>query len=470
MSPDSPAASSRTTLAYALMIAAALAAFALICHFGAGLRPASALPAPAASAGPAARPDLLARVLLALLVVIATARALAGVFQRLHQPPVIGEVIAGIVLGPSLLGRLAPPVAAFVFPSEVVPLLGMLSQVGVILFMFLVGLQLDASLLRERRHAVVAISHASIVAPFVLGSALALVLYPRLSTGGVPFATFALFVGVALSITAFPVLARILRDRRMQDTPLGMLAISCAAVDDVTAWCLLALLIGVARHQAGAVVLTAGLVLAYVAFMLAAARPALRRLVDEVERSEGVRSKAVALLLVGLVASALATEAIGIHALFGAFFLGALIPSHSRLAREMAGRMEDVVIVLLLPAFFAVTGLRTELGLLRSAEHWLLCLAIVAVACLGKMGGAVAAARSTGLGWRDSAALGALMNTRGLMELIVLNVGLDLGLISPALFTMMVFMALLTTLGTAPLLSALKTGSAPAVDPPSARQ
>jgi Kef-type K+ transport system membrane component KefB len=460
MPPARSPVSARTAIAYALMIGGAVAAFAWICHLGAGLPAATPAAPPSAGLASGPRPDLLPRLLLALLAVIATARVMAALFQRLHQPPVIGEVIAGIVLGPSLLGRVAPEVAAFVFPAAVVPHIGMLSQVGVILFMFLVGVHLDTGLLGQRRHAVVAISHASIVVPFVLGAALALLLYPRLSRGDVPFATFALFVGVAMSITAFPVLARILRDRGIQNTPIGVLAISCAAVDDVTAWCLLALLIAVARQEAGAFLLTAALVVAYVAFMLAVVRPALRRLVARVETSEEARPIAVAMLLVGVVASALATEAIGIHALFGAFFLGALIPNESKLAQELSARVEDVVLVLLLPAFFAVTGLRTQMGLLQTAEQWLLCLAILAVACLGKIGGAMAAARATGLPWRESAALGALMNTRGLMELIVLNVGLDLGLISPTLFTMMVFMAVFTSLATAPLLSALKVGSA----------
>ena len=342
------------------------------------------------------------------------------------------------------------------FPPAAIPLLGLLSQVGVILFMFLVGLHLDTGQLRQRRHAVVAISHASIVLPFVLGSALALVLYPRLSARDVPFATFALFLGVAMSITAFPVLARILRDRGIDRTPIGALAISCAAVDDVTAWCLLALVVGVAREQATAALVTALLALAYVA--LDAGRrgapgpprgPSLRALR---RRGRG----AVALLLIGLVASALATEAMGIHALFGAFFLGALVPAESKLAQAMAGRMEDVVVVLLLPAFFAVTGLRTELGLLGS-------LGAVADVPGHRRRGLPGQDRRRAAGraldrapWREAAGLGALMNTRGLMELVVLNVGLDLGLISPALFSMMVLMAVFTTLITAPLLSLLK--------------
>jgi Kef-type K+ transport system membrane component KefB len=444
------------------MIAAAIAVFGLVCHLGADLAaPSAAASTAAAGAARGARPDLLARLLLALLAVVLAARALGALFQRLGQPPVIGEVIAGIALGPSLLGRLAPAVEAFVFPAAVLPLLGTLSQVGVILFMFLVGLQLDAGRLHHRRHALVAISHGSIVLPFALGSGLALALYPRLATSDVPFATFALFLGVALSVTAFPVLARILRDRGLQHTPIGALAISCAAVDDVTAWCLLALVISVARHQASAVLLTAGLVVVYVAFMLSVVRPALRRVVARADGPDADRGRPVAAILIGLVASALATEAIGMHALFGAFFLGALVPSDSRLARELTGRMEDLVLVLLLPAFFAVTGLRTEMGLVSGWESWIMCLAILALASLGKIGGAFLAARWTGLARRDAAALGFLMNTRGLMELVVLNVGLDLGLISTTLFSMMVFMAVGTTLATAPLLSTLSLAETP---------
>ena len=457
MSPLARPESWRTVAAYAAMIAAALGAFLWVAHVGGSLQaPVPAEAAAAASHGP--HPQPLARVLLALLTVTLAARALGWAFRRVGQPPVVGEVVAGILLGPSVLGRLLPEATAFLFPRDVLPLLGVLSQVGVILFMFLVGLQLDAGHLRERGRSVVAISHASIVVPFVLGSALALVLYPRVSTSDVPFTNFALFLGVAMSITAFPVLARILRDRGLDATRIGALAISCAAVDDVTAWCLLALVAAVARHQAGAALVTAGLALAYVVFMFGVVRPLLRRLVRQVERSDAGVAGAVAAVLIGLVASALATEAIGIHAVFGAFFLGALVPHDCRLARELAGRIEDLVIVLLLPGFFAVTGLRTQLGLVGDLDHWLLCLAILAVACLGKVGGAMAAARLTGLAWREAAALGVLMNTRGLMELIVLNVGLDLGLVSGTLFAMMVFMAIVTTVATGPLLAALGIG------------
>jgi Kef-type K+ transport system membrane component KefB len=441
----------RAVGSYAAMLAAAVAAVLAIRHLGAGL-PAP-LPPPLAGPDPhGATQDVLARLLLALLVVILAARALAVLFRRLHQPPVIGEVVAGILLGPSFLGALAPRATAFLFPADVLPLLGMLAQVGVILFMFLVGLELDAGPLRRRTHAVVAISHASIAAPFVLGSALALALYPRFSTSDVPFATFALFLGVALSITAFPVLARILRDHGIDRTPIGVLALSCAAVDDVTAWCLLAIVIGVARGQEAGGLTAILLALVYVAVMWTVVRPVLRRVVA---RHDAGARETVALVLVAVIASALATEAIGIHALFGAFLLGALVPHDSKLARDLAARVEDVVLVLLLPAFFAVTGLRTQLGLLRTWEHWLWFLAVLAVACAGKLGGAALPARLSGLAWREAASLGVLMNTRGLMELIVLNVGLELRIISGTLFALLVLMAVATTVATGPLLGLL---------------
>jgi Kef-type K+ transport system membrane component KefB len=395
---------------------------------------------------------VLARLLLALLVVTLAARALGALFRRIHQPPVIGEVIAGLLLGPSLLGAVAPSATAFLFPANILPLLGILSQVGVILFMFLVGLELDAGPLRERTHSVVAISHASIALPFVLGSALALALYPHFATSDVPFGTFASFLGVAMSITAFPVLARILRDHGIDRTPVGVLAISAAAVDDVTAWCLLAVVIGIARGQEAGGLTAIALAVTYAAAMWTVVRPLLRRAVAL--HDAGGRG-AVAFVLVGVVASALATEAIGIHALFGEFLLGALVPHDSRLARDLAGRIEDVVLVLLLPAFFAVTGLRTRLGLLGTWEHWLWFLAVLGVACAGKLAGAAVPARMTGLSWRDAASVGILMNTRGLMELIVLNIGLELGLVSERLFAIMVLMAVATTVATGPILEVL---------------
>jgi Kef-type K+ transport system membrane component KefB len=326
------------------------------------------------------------------------------------------------------------------------------SQLGVILYMFLVGLELNAARLAGRAHAAVAVSHASIVVPFVLGAALALGLYPIFSHEGVPFTSFALFIGAAMAITAFPVLARILTDSKMEKTELGIVALSCAAADDVTAWCLLALVVGVAQANIGSAVWVIGGAVAFLAFMFLVVRPLLSRLIDsETERADGLSPTAVSGTFLAVLLAALATEAIGIHAVFGAFLLGAVIPHDSRIAREFVAKMKDLVTVLLLPAFFAFTGMRTQISLMSGWDSWLWCGAIVLVATTGKFGASLIAARLTGLGWREAAALGTLMNTRGLMELIVLNIGLDLGVISPTLFTMMVVMALVTTAATAPI-------------------
>jgi Kef-type K+ transport system membrane component KefB len=398
--------------------------------------------------------DTLLHVLLALAVIIVTARALGALFRRVGQPPVVGEVVAGIMLGPSLLGRVAPGAAAYLMPPQVAPYLGVLSQIGVILYMFLVGLELDLSSLRGKGHATVAISHASIVVPFSLGAVLALPLYPRLASGDVRFTVFALFLGVAMSVTAFPVLARILAERRLSRTRLGVIALTCAAADDVTAWCLLAFVVAVTQaHLAGAW-LTAGLTLGYLALMLGAVRPVAARRLARVEPTQD----ALAAVFVALLLSSLATEYIGIHAVFGAFLIGAIIPHDSPLAGHVADRLTDVVTVLFLPAFFAFTGMRTRIGLVSGAEQWLLCGVITLVASLGKFGGSSVAARLAGLDWREAASVGILMNTRGLMELVVLNIGLDLGVISPSLFAMLVLMALLTTAATTPVLHLLQRG------------
>jgi len=439
------------------MIAAAVLVFFWIRGRGEGLiAPPPAGPARFGAAAEAApQVAILLHVLLALVVVIATARLLGALFKALQQPPVIGEVIAGIVLGPSLLGHVAPALYARLLPAAVAPHLSLLAQVGVILFLFLVGLELDTDALRRGTHTTIAISHASIVVPFLLGSGLALVLYPHLSSRDVPFTVFALFLGVSMSVTAFPVLARILTDRGLQSTPLGRIALTCAAVDDVTAWCLLALVVGVVQARVGSAFATIGMTLAYIAAVVLVVRPVVVRLAARVDREGRLSQGTMALVLVALLLSALATEWIGIHALFGAFLLGAIVPHTSRIARELTARLEDLVIVLFLPAFFAFTGMRTEIGLVRGAGQWLLCGAIVLVACLGKFGGSFVAARLTGLPWREASALGILMNTRGLMELVVLNLGLDLKVLSPTLFTMLVLMAVVTTVMTAPLLHAL---------------
>jgi Kef-type K+ transport system membrane component KefB len=300
----------------------------------------------------------------------------------------------------------------------------------------------------------VAISHTSIVVPFVLGAGLALWLFTGYGSPGVSFTSFALFMGVALGITAFPVLARILTDRGLEKTELGVLALGCAAADDATAWCLLAFVVGVTQAQVTAPLVTCLLALAYLAVMFFAAGPLARKYLGGLSQ-ERLTTGVVAWVLVALLASSLATEFIGVHAIFGAFVLGAVIPHDSAVARLFTHKLEDIVSILLLPVFFAYTGMRTQIALVSGPADWLVCLAIVAVATAGKVGGTFAAARLSGLTARDSAALGVLMNTRGLMGLIVLDVGLEMGVIAPTLFAMMVLMALATTMMTGPLLNLL---------------
>lgn len=435
----------------ALLLAAALA-FVAIDAAGARLQPGP--PAGAPPTGGEGAQAVLGNVLLALAVITLLARLLGGVFRRwLHQPPVLGEILAGLLLGPSFLGALWPEALSALLPAPAVPALGIVAKVGVVLFMFLVGLELDLSRLRGSRRALLAISHASIVVPFVCGAALALLLYPRYAAAGVDFTVFALFVGISLSVTAFPVLARILTDRGAARTRLGTTALTCAAFGDATAWVLLALVAGVATQSLAGALWSVPLVLGYAAAMLLVVRPALAPFVRRQQQGRGpLSSSALALVFAALLLSAAVTEALGIHALFGAFLVGVVLPAEGRLPHELRARLEDVLRVLFLPAFFAFTGMHTQVGLLAGPGDALVCALVVAVATLGKWGGTALAARATGMAWRPASALGVLMNTRGLMELVVLDVGLGLGVITPTVFTMFVLMALVTTFMTAPLL------------------
>lgn len=448
----------KNPLLYVAATGAAVAAFLAIRAWGEQL---PAPPATGAGPGPGSvrvSPDTLFHVLLALVAVIVVARVTAAVLRRFGQPPVIGETIAGILLGPSLLGHVAPAASRFLFPPDTVSLIGMVSQIGIILYMFLVGLRLDLGHLRGRTAVSVAVSHASIVAPFVLGAALALWLYPRFASSDVAFTPFALFIGVSMSVTAFPVLARILAERNMTTTRLGSLALACAAIDDVTSWCLLAFLVATVRSAPGDVVWTIALTAGFIAVMVFAARP-VARLLATARDERGAMSQGLFLIAcVGLLISAIVTERIGIHALFGAFLWGALFPPDSALARDLAARLEDVVVVLLLPSFFAFTGMRTEIGAI-GGEQLIACGLIILVASLGKFGGSTLAAWAAGLERRPAMTLGILMNTRGLMELIVLNVGLELGVVSPVLFTLLVIMAVVTTVATTPVLDRLRRGA-----------
>jgi Kef-type K+ transport system membrane component KefB len=440
-------------LLYALMIAGVVLAFLAIRAWGEKLSAPAAEPgAIYGSAAGQVDVNALLHILIALALVITTARLLGTVFRVAHQPPVIGEILAGILLGPSLFGRAAPTLWHYLLPVSVAPFLNVIAQVGVILYMFLVGLELDPGLMRQRGQATVAISHASIITPFIMGSLLALLIYPIFSSREVPFTNFALFLGVSMSVTAFPVLARILTDRRINKSLMGTVALTCAAVDDITAWCLLAFVVSVARAESAGAMRTVALAGTYLGVMLFLIRPAMVALSRIYGNQGGLTQGLMAVIFVLLLLSSSATELIGIHAIFGAFALGAVIPHDSRMARELTDRLEDLIVVLLLPAFFAFTGLRTQIGLVSGFQEWLLCGLIILVASAGKFGGSLLAARITGLGWREGSALGVLMNTRGLMELIVLNIGLEMRIISPTLFAMLVIMALVTTFATTPIL------------------
>lgn len=397
--------------------------------------------------------DTVVQVLIQILLVIGLSRLVGAGFRRFKQPLVIGEIVAGILLGPSLFGMIAPDVAAAIFPPETIPFLGVLSQIGLIFFMFLIGLELDPKYLNKGLNVAVLISHVSILVPFSLGTLAALLLYPLVSYDGVSFTAFALFLGAAMSITAFPVLARIITENNLQNTRLGALALTCAAVDDVTAWCLLAIAIAVTRYNSmTAAIPTILEAIVYIAFMFMGVRLLLQQLATYYDRAQKLNQTVLALIYMGVVVSALITELIGIHLIFGAFLLGAVMPKHPGLTRELAQKTEDFVLTFLLPVFFAYSGLRTQIGLLNRPILWALCAVVVAVAIVGKYAGTYAAARISGIDKQEASALGWLMNTRGLTELIVLNIGLSLNVISPLLFTMLVIMALVTTFMTSPLL------------------
>jgi Kef-type K+ transport system membrane component KefB len=447
-------------LVYSLMLAAGVASFFAIRSVG------ETLQAPAASLAESSRElsesagkvDVVFHVLATLAAIIILGQLFGRVLRWFGQPPVIGEVLAGLVLGPSLLGTWSPQLAHLFVPGAeadpagiVVSALTAISRLGVILYMFLIGLELNLPQLRSKAHTAIAISHASILVPFLLGAALALGIYPLLSSADVTFTSFALFMGAAMAITAFPVLARILSDQKLEKTELGVIALSCAATDDITAWCLLAFVIGMAQSQlSDAMYVLLGAV-GYVVVMFILVRPLAHRILRRFDDQE-FPAWIIPAVLVAVMLSALTTKVIGIHSLFGGFTMGVVLSSNDRLNVVLRSKFHDIATILLLPAFFAITGLRTQINLLDNSSDWLLAGAIILVATVGKVGGTIAAARLTGMGWRDASALGALMNTRGLMELIALNIGLEIGIISPRLFAMMVVMALVTTLATAPVL------------------
>jgi len=388
-------------------------------------------------------------LLLQIITIIAFARIFGFLCKKIGQPSVIGEIIAGIFLGPSILGAAAPGISGFLFPPESLNTLQFFSQTGLILFMFIVGMDVDLTALSKKAPEAFVVSHASIIIPFTLGIALAYLIFKSFAPPGVTFISFAFFIGISMSITAFPVLARILQERGMMKTRVGALAITCAAVDDISAWCLLAIV------KAGSFIssiYTILLSVVYVFIMLIIIRPFLRKLGDIYTSRQEISKSVVAISLITLLLSSYATEIIGIHALFGAFIAGLIMPSNISFRSILIEKIQDVTLILLLPIFFVITGLRTEIGLLNNPYLWKITGLVIVIAVAGKFAGSTLSLRFVRQNWRESLIIGALMNTRGLMELVVLNIGYDLGVLSPQIFTIMIIMALVTTIMTGPAL------------------
>lgn len=393
----------------------------------------------------------LAILLLQIVTIVIVARIFGWIFNKIGQPTVIGEIIAGIALGPSLFGAYFPEASALLFPIESLDNLQFFSQIGLILFMFVIGMELDLKVLKSKAHDAVVISHASIIIPFALGMIMAYFIYASYAPEGVAFLSFALFMGIAVSITAFPVLARIVQERGIHKTKFGTIALTAAAADDITAWCILAIVIAVVKAGSfGSALYVVALACLYVVFMIKFVRPFLAK-VGEINKYKTTLSKpVVAIFLLVLILSSYLTEIIGIHALFGAFMAGAIMPDNQRFRHIFVEKVEDVALVLFLPLFFVYTGLRTEIGLLNNIELWKITGLIILVAVIGKFLGSAVAAKYVGQSWKESLTIGALMNTRGLMELVALNIGYELGVLTPEVFAMMVIMALATTFMTGP--------------------
>lgn len=395
-------------------------------------------------------------LLLQIIAILVTARLFGWLFVKIGQPTVIGEIVAGIVLGPSVLGVFLPEVSGFLFRPDSLANIDTLSQFGLILFMYAIGMELDLGEVRKKLRQTILISHTSTVVPFFFGMLTAFFVYDKYADKSTPFLPFALFIGIAMSITAFPVLARIIQEKGLTKSHLGTITLASAANGDITAWCLLAVVIAIA--QAGSMLSATYNILfsgAYMIIMFLVIRPFLKAMGQIYHNKEVVTKGVVGFMFLLLIVSAYITEMLGLHALFGAFIAGVVMPSNIKFRKIMTEKVEDVSLSLLLPLFFVSTGLRTEIGLLNTPELWGMCLIFILVAIVGKFGGAMISARVVGETWKDSLYIGALMNTRGLMELVVLSIGYEMKILPPSIFVMLVIMTLVTTFMTTPLVSCI---------------
>ena len=393
-------------------------------------------------------------LILQILVILLVSRITAYAFSFIGQPAVIGETVGGILLGPSLLGIVAPALSHFLFPPDSLGRLQSLSQLGLVVYMFIIGMEIDFAQMKAKAKQSLVVGQSGIVFPFFLGILLSMYLYKDYCPGGVSFLPFALFIGVAMSITAFPVLARIVKEKGLGGTMVGTVSLSSAAIEDVTAWSLLALIIAVAKSTSIATsVLSLLLVILFIAIMFLVVRPLLNKYQGLLFSSSRSDIFGITLIIALLLISSVTTDVLGVHAVFGAFVAGLIMPTQIKVNSPVKIKLEDFTSVLLLPIFFALTGLKTQFGLLNSILLWQLFALVLLVAVAGKLIGVVLAARLTQIAWRESLVLGVLMNTRGLMELVALNIGYDLGVISGPVFTLLVLMAIITTFMTGPLLT-----------------
>ncbi len=395
---------------------------------------------------------LTGQILLQLIIILLVVQLFGSLCRSIGQQWVIGEILAGLALGPSLLGALFPEVENALFPTSVLPTLQTLGDIGLVFYMFSLGARLDTHLMLRQSKAAILTSLSGILLPLILGATLAFFLFPGLAGAKATQISFLLMVGTAMAVTAFPVLARFLTERKLLGTRVGMLALTCAAVDDITAWCLLALVISIAQaRDLRFVVVTVGLTGLFIACMLLIVRP----LLVFIDRRIRAKQVLVVLSIILLLFSAFCTNAIGIHPVFGAFLMGIILP-RKPVFIELVRSIDQLNGILFLPLYFVYSGLRTQVGLISTPWLWLICLLVLVAACAGKIFGGAFAIRLLGESWHHALSLGVLMNTRGLVELVVLNIGLDLGVLSPTMFTILVIMALATTMMAPPLLTLLE--------------